>query len=109
MRRRGAAQPQPPAPLPSKLAGNDGGVPVAPAPLPAGATKPYTVKQDDYLTKIAREQLGDLNRFQEIVALNLDNYPSLKTNPDLIHPGWVLKLPAGGDKPSTSEIQPPAP
>ena len=53
----------------------------------------YQVKRGDYLTKIAREKLGDPNRFKDIVELNKDKYPSLVKNPDLIYPGWTIVLP----------------
>lgn len=53
----------------------------------------YVVKSGDYLTKIAREKLGNPARYTEIVALNKDKYPSLVKNPDLIQPGWQLTLP----------------
>lgn len=53
----------------------------------------YQVKNGDFLTKIARERLGDPNRFKDIIELNKDKYPSLVKNPDLIYPGWNLVLP----------------
>ncbi|MDB5095847.1 MAG: putative large rane protein, partial [Cyanobacteria bacterium RYN_339] len=92
--------------------------PAKPAPKPAEATtKPapaktelYTVKADDYLTKIAREHLGDANRWPEIVELNKAKYPSLAKNPDLIYDGWVLQLPAGGGaKPAEKPAPKPQP
>lgn len=107
LRQGGAPTPGTQPPLP---AGNDD-VPVptpAQPPAPASQTRPYTVKKGDYLTKIAKEQLGDQNRYAEIVALNVDKYPSLRANPDLIQPGWVLQLPVGGTaapKPA-GELQP---
>lgn len=70
-----------------------------PAPKPVedkGGTEAggnYAVKAGDYLTKIAREQLGNPERFKEIVELNKEKYPSLVKNPDLIYPGWTLVLP----------------
>ncbi|MEB3285791.1 MAG: LysM peptidoglycan-binding domain-containing protein, partial [Candidatus Sericytochromatia bacterium] len=82
---------------------------VAP-PTPPGQAQPlpnsYTVKSGDYLSKIAREQLGDSSRWAELVQLNQERYPSLKTNPNLIHPSWTLQLPA--NKPSVERpAQPP--
>lgn len=53
----------------------------------------YQVKSGDFLTKIARERLGDPGRFKDIIELNKDKYPSLVKNPDLIYPGWTLVLP----------------
>lgn len=60
----------------------------APAPTPAGT---YTVVVDDNLSMIAETQLGDGNRWPEIYELNKD---LIGDNPDLIHPGQVLVLPA---------------
>ncbi|MDR1753320.1 MAG: LysM peptidoglycan-binding domain-containing protein [Eubacterium sp.] len=51
--------------------------------------KTYTVVKGDCLTAIAARLLGSANRYTEIVSLNSD----LIKNPDLIYPGWVLKLP----------------
>jgi len=55
-----------------------------------------TVKKGDTLWDIAKRELGDPQRWREIAKLN----PQIK-NPDLIHPGMVLKMPDGdgdGDK-----------
>ena len=109
-----APAPQPPKPAPTPASNDDDPVPApAPAPTPADAPRPgkkYTVQKGDFLTKIAKEQLGDPNRFQEIVALNQDKYPSLKSNPNLIYAGWELTLPAGGGKPAKpAEAPAPAP
>lgn len=60
-----------------------------------GKTVEYTVQSGDYLIKIASEQMGDGSRWQELVELNKDKYPSLLSNPNLIYAGWVLTLPAG--------------
>ena len=56
----------------------------------ATATKTYTVKAGDTLSKIAKEYLGDSNAYMKIFEANRDQ---LK-NPDLIKPGQVLKIPA---------------
>jgi nucleoid-associated protein YgaU len=55
--------------------------------VPGGRT--YTVVAGDSLSKIAKKQLGDANRWREIHQLNADTIE----NPDLIHPGQVLKIP----------------
>ncbi len=50
----------------------------------------YTVKAGDTLSKIAKEQLGDMKAYQEIFNANRDQL----TDPDEIKPGQVLKIPA---------------
>jgi nucleoid-associated protein YgaU len=58
------------------------------APTVAG-TRSYTVVAGDSLSKIAKKLLGDSNRWKEIHQLNADTVK----NPNLIHPGQVLKIP----------------
>ena len=55
----------------------------------ATASKTYTVKAGDTLSKIAKQHLGDANAYMRIFELNRDQL----SNPDLIKPGQVLKLP----------------
>ncbi len=50
----------------------------------------YTVVNGDSLWKIAKQLLGDGNRWQEIYNLNRDKV----SNPNLIHPGQVLAIPS---------------
>lgn len=50
----------------------------------------YIVVRGDCLWNIAKNQLSDPQRWQEIYKLNRD----LITNPDLIYEGWKLKMPA---------------
>jgi nucleoid-associated protein YgaU len=56
-------------------------------------TKPktYTVDSGDNLSNIAKQELGDANRWREIYELNKD---VIGKNPDLIQPGMELKLPS---------------
>jgi nucleoid-associated protein YgaU len=61
----------------------------APAPPPA-APETYTVKPGDSLSKIAHHLYGDGSKWHAIFEANRDHIH----NPDLIHPGQVLKLPA---------------
>jgi len=58
----------------------------------ASAVEPptYTVQPGDSLSVIARDQLGDADRWPEIVDLN----PVVADDPDLIYAGTVLRLPA---------------
>jgi nucleoid-associated protein YgaU len=48
------------------------------------------VKSGDSLSKIARRELGDANKWQAIFDANRDKI----NDPDLIHPGQVLNLPS---------------
>ena len=50
----------------------------------------YTVKKGDSLSKIAKQFYGDANKWKKIHAANADKIP----NPDLIHPGLQLTIPA---------------
>lgn len=59
------------------------------APAPAAAAKTYTVAAGDSLSKIAKKLYGDANQWKKIFEANKDQIK----NPDLIHPGQVLKIP----------------
>ena len=59
------------------------------APSAAAGGRTYTVVAGDSLSKIAKKLLGNATRWREIHALNKD----VIKNPDLIHPGQVLKIP----------------
>jgi nucleoid-associated protein YgaU len=61
----------------------------AAAPAGAAVTRTYTVVSGDSLSKIAKKTYGDANRWKEIFEANKDTVK----NPDLIHPGQVLKIP----------------
>ena len=50
----------------------------------------YTVVKGDTLSAIAEKFYGKASRYSEIVKANT---PPVK-NPDLIQPGWVLRIPA---------------
>jgi LysM repeat protein len=64
-----------------------GATPAAAAAPTAGRT--YTVKAGDTLSKIAKEFLGDANKYTAIFNANRDQL----SDPDKIKPGQVLKLP----------------
>ena len=53
------------------------------------AGKTYTVKPGDTLSKISKDHLGDANAYMKIYEANRDQL----SNPDLIKPGQVLRLP----------------
>jgi nucleoid-associated protein YgaU len=50
----------------------------------------YTVKSGDSLSKIAKSKYGDANKWKKIWEANKETVK----NPDLIHPGQKLKIPA---------------
>jgi nucleoid-associated protein YgaU len=54
------------------------------------ASRTYTVKSGDTLSKIAKEHLGDAGAYMKIFDANKDQL----SDPDKIKPGQVLKLPA---------------
>ncbi len=55
----------------------------------ASSSKTYTVRAGDTLSKIAKDHLGNANAYMKIYEANRDQL----SNPDLIKPGQVLKLP----------------
>jgi nucleoid-associated protein YgaU len=65
-----------------------GGSSTAPAPSTSGRT--YTVVAGDSLSRIAKREFGDANKWHAIYEANRDTIK----NPDLIHPGQVLTLPS---------------
>ena len=65
-----------------------GGTAKAAAPA-STASKSYTVKSGDTLSRIAKEHLGDAKDYMKIFNLNKDQL----TDPDMIKPGQVLRLP----------------
>ena len=71
-----------------KMDFSDANLEKAPTETPA---KTYTVDSGDNLSNIAKQELGDANRWREIYELNKD---VIGKNPDLIQPGMELKLPS---------------
>jgi LysM repeat protein len=63
----------------------------APAAAAKAAARTYTVKSGDTLSKIAKEMLGNASDYTKIFEANRDQL----TDPDLIKPGQVLRLPIG--------------
>ncbi|HEY9856935.1 MAG TPA: LysM peptidoglycan-binding domain-containing protein [Stenomitos sp.] len=70
------------------------------------AYRSYTVKPGDTLSGIARTQLGDANRWHEIYNLNKT---VIGSNPNLIKPGQVLRLPPRSATPSPTPTPAPTP
>jgi len=68
--------------------GGSSTAPAAPSAPPA-APRTYTVVAGDSLSKIAKKVYGDGNQWKRIFEANRDTVK----NPDLIHPGQVLKIP----------------
>ena len=68
-----------------------GGSSTAPAPATPSAPEPktYTVAAGDSLSKIAKSVYGDAKQWRRIFEANRDQIK----NPDLIHPGQILKIP----------------
>lgn len=61
------------------------------APRPAAPPEQiYTVAAGDSLSKISKKFYGDANQWKRIFEANRDQVK----NPDLIHPGQKLKIPA---------------
>jgi nucleoid-associated protein YgaU len=61
-----------------------------PAGQPVEREVQYTVQKGDSLSKIAQQQYGDGKKWKAIFEANRDQI----SNPDLIHPGQVLKIPS---------------
>jgi nucleoid-associated protein YgaU len=59
------------------------------APSGEAPVQTYTVQKGDSLSKIAKRVYGDAQQWHKIHDANRD----IIDNPDLIHPGQVLKLP----------------
>lgn len=78
--------------------------------LPAGDA--YTVQKGDWLTKIAaNHRNADGSRVTLEQLLSTPGNEKYKKNPDLIHPGDVVKLPAGAvraDGTATAAVKKPA-
>jgi len=86
---------------------SDSPTPTALPPTPS-ASAAYRVRRGDTLCEIARRLLGDPRRYQELVCLNKDRYPSLASNPNLILVGWELKLPGSAATDPSSIAEAPS-
>ena len=63
---------------------------VEPTSGTSGADQSYTVVAGDSLSRIAKRFYGDANKWPRIHEANRDQIK----NPDLIHPGQRLRIPA---------------
>ncbi|MBC7659009.1 MAG: peptidoglycan-binding protein LysM [Chitinophagaceae bacterium] len=79
-----------PTPLINTQAQASSSAPQASALADAQPAKMVAVKKGDTLSKIAKEQLGNANRYPEIFEANR---PMLK-DPDEIFPGQILRIPS---------------
>jgi nucleoid-associated protein YgaU len=61
----------------------------APAQRPAEQVRTYTVASGDSLSKIAKREYGDADKWRAIFDANRDKIK----DPDRIYPGQVLTLP----------------
>lgn len=81
----------------------------ATAPDPVPAT--YTVRSGDWLSSIARDQMGSIDKWQELYEANK---AVVGDDPNLIFPGQVLTIPGvtqavqSSSEPVTEEPAPPA-
>src|SRR5688572_4001711 len=84
---------KPPASKPDFSNVSSGGsstAPAAPQPASTGsAGKTYVVVKGDSLSKIAKREYGDANKWRMIHEAN----KGLISDPDLIYPGQVLTIP----------------
>ena len=70
--------------------GGSSTAPAAPQPTDAlGSGRTYVVVNGDSLSKIAKREYGDANKWRTIYEANTD----LIKDPDLIYPGQELKIP----------------
>jgi len=57
-------------------------------------TNPYVAKKGDSISSIAKTELGDVSRTQEIINLNLLHYPHLSLSNPFLEVGWIVKIPS---------------
>lgn len=60
----------------------------------SASAQTYTVVSGDSLSKIAKHFYGNANAWKQIFDANRDKI----SNPDMIHPGQVLTIPAATNK-----------
>jgi len=58
---------------------------------PVAGKKTYVVKRGDSLSEIAQREMGDGDRWKELYEANKE---AIGDNPDLIHAGTELTIPA---------------
>jgi len=85
---------KPPADFSNVKSGGSSTAPEVRAPetapaAPAATSRTYVVVKGDSLSKIAKLEYGDANKWRKIYEANRD----IIKNPDLIYPGQELKIP----------------
>jgi hypothetical protein len=113
----GTGAPAAPPPAISRIVAQDATAHVLPVDTPApavaavaGPEKVYVVlppagRRYDSLWDIAERTLGDPFRYREVFELNRDRVQDdgrKLVDADLIHPGWVLRMPADATGPGVS-------
>ncbi|WP_157442111.1 LysM peptidoglycan-binding domain-containing protein, partial [Actinoplanes awajinensis] len=92
--------PEPTAPPPATTATTSPNPPTAEHPNPT-----CTIRPGDTLSTIARRRLGDPDRWPTIFRLNRGTtFPEVGgrlTDPDVIYPGWKLRLPTTATTPAS--------
>ena len=85
-----SAPPEPKPDFSNVSAGGSSTAPAASQPTATiGSDRTYVVVKGDSLSKIAKREYGDANKWRAIYEANKD----LIKDPDLIYPGQTLKIP----------------
>jgi nucleoid-associated protein YgaU len=88
--KKGGKPPEPKPDFSNVRAGGSTTAPAASQPTGTiGSGKTYVVVKGDSLSKIAKREYGDANKWRAIYDANKD----LINDPDLIYPGQELKIP----------------
>ncbi|MET8198026.1 BTAD domain-containing putative transcriptional regulator [Micromonospora taraxaci] len=86
---------------------------ISPPTVRDQAKHTYTVRRGDTLSRIAQDRLGDADRWPEIFTANRGTrFPhtgGTLRDPDLIYPGWTLRLPPTLEAPRPSPRPAPTP
>lgn len=67
--------------------------PVESGKEPVSGERTHVVQPNEILSKIASLYYGDGKKYFIIIEANKDTYPELEKNPNIIKPGWILRIP----------------